>query len=421
MKLPYPTEEVPDPRKTTVGFSVTAVQKTPRETTLQSVLHYNIQVTNVYDSCKSEIKLSWHRYRGWSANTRPNKPLEGYHLIRIPDGGGAPELVKNDLLPDDTTWTVKKVDDNKIYHYYIEARRNGETATCLKTTRSTNMPVTPTFITAESTQYNKDGLAEISFKIDPNAETHRYYFYGTSRPDFTWPELGRYDIYGDTVLTDIKIRQETYYYRLEAQHIYECRGSIFTSNMATALWLKLKQEESVNVLNWYPYLDWGEDAHYEIYRKIGNADSMIITNIYDPAKTAFDDDMTNVLIDGDVCYWIVATPTSKAAGKKAMSNRQCIIPESNIWIPDAFTPNVAGINAEFKPFFSYPPSEYIFYVYDLNGAKVFETKDINAGWDGRLLNGKPAREGVYVYHLKYKTEQGRAVEKKGTFALVILP
>ena len=414
-KIKYP--DMPDPRKTSVGFSVTAVQKTPYETTLQSVPHYNVQVSNAYDSCKSEIKLDWYRYQGWTSNTPPNKPLDGYTLIRIPAGGGAEEIVKT-LTANDTTYTVHNVEDKDIYVYYIEARRDGETSTSYATTRTTNMPVSPAFISAESVQYNSEGLAEISFKLDPLSETHSYQFLGSSRPEYAFVPLGTFDIYGDTVLTDIQSRGKTYYYRLEAWHV--CKNKVTaTSNTATAMWLMLKQEGSVSLLHWEPYTDWGEDALYKIYRKIGDADSVLIADVLDPDKIVFDDDLKDVFIDGNVCYWIVAAPISNSFGKIAISNRICITPESNVWIPQAFTPNVAGVNGEFKPFFSYPPKEYMLYLYDLNGAKVFETKDFEAGWNGYLLNGKPAGEGVYVYYLKFRTELGRLVEKKGTFGLIL--
>ena len=77
-----------------------------------------------------------------------------------------------------------------------------------------------------------------------------------------------------------------------------------------------------------------------------------------------------------------------------------------------------GINSEFKPFFSYSPEEYVIYINDRTGAKVFEAKDENMGWDGRLMNGKPANEGVYTYYLKYTTKLGRFVQKTGTFVLI---
>jgi len=414
MKIPYPTEEVPDPRKTTVGFSVGAVLKGGALIPKYSFRNHNVQVTNSYDSCKSQITVSWHRYRGWSANTPPNKPLVSYSLMCI----GETDPVKV-LTPDDTTWTVK-VEDNKIYTYYIEARRDGESATSFATTRTTDMPVAPSFITAESTQYNNDGYAKVRFKIDPDAEMHRYHFRGSERAGVSVDWLGTFDIYKDTVLTDIRIREKTYYYVLEAQHEYECRGNTVTSNTATALWLSFKQEDAVNLLQWDAYVKWDDEAQYDIYRQIGDANPIVIASISDPDPTAYDDNMANVLIDGDVCYWLVATSKSSSPQNTAISNKICIKPESNIFIPEAFTPNVAGINSEYKPFFSYPPKEYQLYLCDLNGAKVFETKDIDVGWDGRLLNGKPASEGVYVYYLIYRTERGRLVEKKGTFALVIL-
>jgi len=429
MKLQYLTEVVPDPCKTSVGFSVSAVLKGVISIPRYSFRNHNIQVTNSYDSCRSQITLNWYRYQGWLENTPPYKPLVSYNLMRIPEGGSVNEAeLISTRGPNDTTWTFK-VEDNKTYTYYIEARRDGETATSYVTTRTTDMPVAPSFITAESTQYNDDGFPEVSFKIDEDAEMHRYHFRGSERAGVSVDWLGTFDIYGDTILTDTRIREKTYYYVLEAQHEYECRGATATSNTATALWLSFKQEGLIDLLRWDPYQYWGEDdqreeVQYDVYRQIGDEEPENIASISDPDPTAYDDDMTSVLITGDVCYWIIAKPKSYSPENTAISNRICVKPESNIFIPEAFTPNfagnVAGLNSEFKPFFSYPPKDYTLYLYDLNGAKVFETKDMEAGWNGRLLNGKPASEGVYVYYLIYRTERGRLVEKKGTFALILL-
>ena len=412
IKLLYPN--MPDPRKTSVGFAVRSESNPFNQNCLYSVRHHNLQVTNSYDSCKSEIKLNWYRYQGWTANTLPNKPLVSYHVMRIPGGEVAV------LSPNDTSYIIRNVADRDVYTYYIEARRDGETATSYATTRITHMPIPPTYISAESTKYNGDGLAEISFRIDPAAETHSYELLGSSKPEYAFVPLGTFNIYGDTVLTDIQVREKTYYYRLEAWHI--CKNKITaTSNTATALWLTLKQEGTENLLFWDPYRDWGGDAQYNLYRMIGANPEEVISNFADPAATAYRDDLSNVLIDGEVCYWVVANPVSPNSGlqETAISNMVCIKPESNIFIPKAFTPNVAGINSEFKPFFSYPPVEYMLFVYDRNGAKVFETKDIDAGWNGQFLNGKPASEGVYTYYLKFRTELGRLVEKRGTFSLIL--
>ena len=423
------TPKMPDPRDTTVTFSVAAMNWTEDLRSPLSDKDGNIQLKSKYDSCRAEIRLNWHPYTGWLSNTPPFESLLCYYVMRIPEGGGPEELIKR-LGDQDTSYVVKDVAENEKYTYYIKAERSDDTtATSYKTTIKTTMPIPPQFIKTVSTKYNSDGLPEISFQLDPDAETFSYELLGSSKPDdysliplgtfdINDNTLGAFDIFNNTlVLKDIQTRERTYYYKLAAWHV--CKNKYTAeSDLATALWLSLRQEDQINLLQWDPYKDWGGDVKYELHRQIGD----IITTFTNLTTTVYRDDLSGVLVDGDICYRVTATPASPdpdSPDQHAASNDVCIQPESDIFIPQAFTPNGDGQNDEYKPFFSYPPQKYTLHVYDRTGAKVFQTEDFNAGWNGRLKNGKPANEGVYVYYLKYRTVKGRLVEKKGVFNLII--
>ena len=58
-----------------------------------------------------------------------------------------------------------------------------------------------------------------------------------------------------------------------------------------------------------------------------------------------------------------------------------------------------------------------FAIYNRWGAKVFETNDINQGWDG-TYNGKPQPLGVYVYTLDAETYTGKRVTKQGNITVI---
>ena len=70
-------------------------------------------------------------------------------------------------------------------------------------------------------------------------------------------------------------------------------------------------------------------------------------------------------------------------------------PEGRIFVPNAFTPDGKGGNETFKPS-GYSIASFNMRIYTRWGQKLFETNDINRGWDG-TFNGKPCPEGVYVY------------------------
>lgn len=63
----------------------------------------------------------------------------------------------------------------------------------------------------------------------------------------------------------------------------------------------------------------------------------------------------------------------------------------NVFIPNAFTPDLDGINEVFKPVMNFEPNEYTFEIYDRWGELIFVSTDPEIGWIGNVENG-----GYYV-------------------------
>jgi gliding motility-associated-like protein len=74
-----------------------------------------------------------------------------------------------------------------------------------------------------------------------------------------------------------------------------------------------------------------------------------------------------------------------------------------LYIPNAFTPNNDGRNDTFKPVSKCNLSFYRMFIYNRWGEKLFESDDVNNGWDGKR-NGVPSPGDVYVYKIVYKAE-----------------
>lgn len=90
--------------------------------------------------------------------------------------------------------------------------------------------------------------------------------------------------------------------------------------------------------------------------------------------------------------------------------------EPYIYVPNAFTPNSDGKNDELFVR-SKMLSEFNFLVYDRWGEKVFETQDINYGWDGKY-KGKACDPGVFVYYLDATCHNKLQYVKKGNVTLI---
>lgn len=68
-----------------------------------------------------------------------------------------------------------------------------------------------------------------------------------------------------------------------------------------------------------------------------------------------------------------------------------------IFVPNVFSPNDDGFNDIFKPLGT-EPYEYELRIYDRWGNLVFESKELDKGWDG-THKGKLMNSGVFVYYI----------------------
>jgi len=96
--------------------------------------------------------------------------------------------------------------------------------------------------------------------------------------------------------------------------------------------------------------------------------------------------------------------------------KDAICDEPYIFVPNAFTPNgdgkndvlfVRGVNLD----------EIYFAVYDRWGAMVFETDDLERGWDGKI-NGEIVSGDAYGYYLKAICFGGQQYFKKGNVTVL---
>lgn len=96
-----------------------------------------------------------------------------------------------------------------------------------------------------------------------------------------------------------------------------------------------------------------------------------------------------------------------------------VLPEFTFYIPNAFTPTRAdGVN---DTFFGKGVGilEYHIWIFDRWGNMVFNTADINTGWDGRANEGQDiAQQDVYVWKVKLKDVFGKYHDYIGTVTLM---
>ncbi len=89
-----------------------------------------------------------------------------------------------------------------------------------------------------------------------------------------------------------------------------------------------------------------------------------------------------------------------------------------LYVPNAFTPDQSTNNI----FRAYGDgiTDYSLYIYNRDGLLVFESHDLESGWDGRGPDGTTAPQGSYVYLIRYQGASMPKIPKikKGTVTLI---
>lgn len=92
----------------------------------------------------------------------------------------------------------------------------------------------------------------------------------------------------------------------------------------------------------------------------------------------------------------------------------------SIYVPNSFTPNGDEVNQIFTPKFGdrIDPTKYHIAIYNRWGGLVFESSDMNIGWDG-TFKGQEVQEGEYVWKMRYGIVEGvDQIEKLGHVTLL---
>lgn len=105
-------------------------------------------------------------------------------------------------------------------------------------------------------------------------------------------------------------------------------------------------------------------------------------------------------------------------GTKTAAINVLAICDAPIYIPNAFTPNADGLNEIFR----IPPTAFYklnsFQIYNRWGQLIFNTTDINKGWNGNY-NGMQQPSGIYSYVISINSlKTGKTSKRTGSIQLI---
>jgi gliding motility-associated-like protein len=98
-------------------------------------------------------------------------------------------------------------------------------------------------------------------------------------------------------------------------------------------------------------------------------------------------------------------------------NTGSLLPDFTLFLPNAFSPNGNNLNEEYKPIGALYAHSYVMEIFNRWGEKVFETNDVNKGWDG-TFQGQNCEEGVFICRLYVVPLRGKIQHVEMSFHLL---
>lgn len=377
-----------------------------------------IYLTSSFDPCTNAATISWNPYINISG------ALMGYKIFVSINGGAYA------LLTTVTANTNQYVHSNLIpqstYNYRVQAF-NG-----LNTTSTSNVSTVyshnshgPQYVYIRYASVTNENYVELSIFCDSLSSVSEYRIMRSESSMGSFIEIGKVlPISGSSLIyfdKEALVSEKAYYYQVLA--VDNCGVVALSSNVAKTIFLTGIQDESfLNQLSWNLYEGWLGGVHqYNIYRAIdGVFDSNPLATIYDVSATSYTDDINSLnKATSRFSYYLVAV---EGAGspyhfqESSKSNTILVDNAPKVYVPNAFSP--IGYNKIFKPVCIFvDPANYYFAVFNKWGQLVFETHNIDQGWDG-MFKGKSVKDDVYVYYIRFRSKTSDYQKKTGSVSVV---
>ncbi len=419
------THTLPEPCNSTYSYSIAAFDSCGNTSPLGiDPAHEGDSLRNIYfknisfNPCSNNITLNWTEY----INMSPS--LAGYEIFMSKNSN--PFTLLERVPASSTSYVHESPDNNSDYTYFIRAfnTEGNKTSTSCQRNVQTFYPQIPQFnYLRYVTIVNNE-----SVKLKIYADTTRYAAgykilrseieSGTFETLETLPHSisANFEYFDNTAL----VTQKSYYYKIIV--LDSCEKEILTSNHARTILLTAKSNpNNIHHLEWNEYEEWdGQVDSYNVYRKINGIQGPNPIAILPYGSTEYDDDVSAVLSSGqEFSYFVEAIEGvgfSYPFSDTSRSNEAFVIKTPKIFIPNAFAPK--GLNNKFAPITTFSENtNYLFQIYNRWGQKLFETKDPQQGWDGRV-NNNFVQCGVYVYLITFRDNKGNSQIKRGTFTVV---
>lgn len=363
--------------------------------------HQNSFLQYSQDSCAGEVNLNWSDYKGWD--------VESYSVFLSKDKKGY-EKVKT-LSGDSLSFKLDSLEKQGNFEAFVRAKQDGGNAT----SSSNKVSFSSSSVSATEYTYIRevtviDSNLHLNWFIDkPVPLTGFEIMRGESKGDLSVIDKVDYDSgrqfqYVDSS-SETEISENPYFYKVVAKGI--CDNDVDESNVVKSIVLRATKRTGRRELRWDNYRGFnGSILRYEIERieleGDRNAWSMLEKVPFE-VSTFQDNKSYDSFPDNGVCYRVKAIEDGNnqyGFQGVSVSNMDCVFGEPIVYVPNALRPR--GKNAIFRPvgkYIDYEKSSMS--IYNRWGQKVFETDDIEEGWNGKKGgSGDLMPPGTYFYTIE---------------------
>jgi gliding motility-associated-like protein len=405
-----------DPCRNWYGYNVYAAiegeTNSPWSDTLKTIFLYQPQ----HDICANEISLTWTDYINMV------EELDRYQILASADGTNYAPI--GNTAPDVTTFVhTDPLPDNQ-YSYKIRAVNEDGTRTstsCARAVFSRTYP-RPEFANIITATVQDNSFIHLDWEADTLAPILRFDIERRAANENTFTIFQSFEddsgYEPQTLADDLTADFNAWSYEYRVVMWDSCDQNPRYSQIARTMHLSGEPlPDYTNRLQWNHYGGWDADVDsYNIYR---SSDGMF-TQIDDVPGSVneYSDDISAFSGAGGVFNYYIEAVENGGNNALSKSNQITLETETRVEAPNAFIPGALPPDNEFKPVVNFiAVGSYELMIFNKWGEVIFTTRDTEEGWDGRQ-NGELLPPGAYVYLIKYRTPEGKNMEKRGTVTII---
>lgn len=366
----------------------------------------------------NQVVLNWSNYQGWTG------PVP-YEIWKETPTGSNNFVYLTSVKPDITTYTDSTTVCSGEYHYKVMGIGYflSQNPVHQRTTWSDTAAATPIHVNTvpkneivratvhedKNVVVEWKGVAGIKvsyFLLEKSVDGKTYEKIDTAFPKNRWS-------YEDK---DVRVHKQPYYYRMRM--IDSCGDFGPYSNLGKTILLKADTTpfEMLPFLTWTKYIEWKNNvSYYVIERKNADGNFVQAGRTKDGNDTTFLDEKALENQLPFYCYRVTAIQQNNDS-VRSISNEDCAHPKSFLYAPSSFTPGSDGVNDIFKAEGLFI-SGFHMNIFNRWGEKIFQSENINEGWDGNF-NGMKCPQDVYLWIISAKGVDGKNHYLNGNVTLI---